>query len=100
MTAALGHQCCIFLLHSDRNQYRYPIEFRRTRCGQPRGSFLLLRKGFAMTEKAIRPRRLVQLDSETVKAIDRLAGAETISRAAWIRRLLVQSAQSAAEPAV
>jgi Ribbon-helix-helix protein, copG family len=55
-----------------------------------------------MTEKAIRPRRLVQLDlpPQTVKTIDRLAGAETISRAAWIRRLLVQSAQSAAEPAV
>jgi hypothetical protein len=55
-----------------------------------------------MTEKATRPRRLVSLDLplETVKAIDRLAGAETISRAAWIRRLLVQSAQRAAEPAV
>jgi hypothetical protein len=89
MTAALGHQCCIFLLHSDWNQYRYSIELGRTRCGQPRGSFLLLRKGFDMTEKATRPRRLVQLElpPETVEAIDRLAGTETISRAAWIRRL-------------
>ena len=70
MTAALGHQCCIFLLHSDRNQYRYTIEFRRTCCGQPRGSFRLLRKGFDMTEKATRPRRLVQLElpPETVEA--------------------------------
>jgi hypothetical protein len=42
-----------------------------------------------MTELPTRPRRLVQLDlpAETVKAIDRLAGAETISRAAWTRRL-------------
>ena len=78
-----------FLLHSDRNQYRYPIEFRRTRCGQPRGSFRLLRKGFDMIEKATRPRPLVQLElpPETVEAIDRLAGTETISRAAWTRRL-------------
>jgi hypothetical protein len=102
MIAALGHrQCCIFILHSDWNQYRYSIELGRTRCGQPRGSFRLLRKGFDMTEKATRPRRLVQLElpPETAKAIDRLAGTENISRAAF-RRLLVQSAQSAAEPAV
>ena len=45
-------------------------------------------------------RRFVQLElpQETVETIDRLAGTETISRTAWIRRLVVQSAQKAAEP--
>ena len=44
-------------------------------------------------------RRFVQLElpQETVETIDRLAGTETISRTAWIRRLVVQSAR-AAEP--
>jgi Ribbon-helix-helix protein, copG family len=53
-----------------------------------------------MTEVTSRPRRLVQLElpRETVETIDRLAGTETISRTAWIRRLVVQSAQRAEEP--
>ena len=44
-------------------------------------------------------RRFVQLElpQETVETIDRLAGTETISRTAWIRRLVVQSTR-AAEP--
>jgi hypothetical protein len=91
MIAALGHhQCCVFLLLSDWNRYRYSIELGRTRCGQPRGSFLLLQKGFAMTEKLLVRVGWVHLDlpPETAKATDRLAGAENISRAAF-RRLLV-----------
>jgi hypothetical protein len=46
-------------------------------------------------------RRFVQLElpPETVEVVDRLANAETISRTAWIRRLVVQSAK-AAEPSV
>jgi hypothetical protein len=49
----------------------------------------------------IRPRRLIQLelDPKTVETIDRLAGTETISRTAWIRRLVTQSVW-AVEPAV
>jgi hypothetical protein len=44
-------------------------------------------------------RRLVQLElpAETIEVIDSLASAETISRTARIRRLVVQSAR-AAEP--
>jgi Ribbon-helix-helix protein, copG family len=60
-----------------------------------------LKENENMTEVTTRPRRLVQLElpSETVETIDRLAGTETISRTAWIRRLVVQSAK-AAEPSV
>lgn len=45
-------------------------------------------------------RRLVQLElpAEIIEQIDSLASAETISRTAWIRRLVVQSAQKAGEP--
>ena len=41
------------------------------------------------TQTDHRPRRLVQFDlpPEIIEEIDRLANAETISRAAWMRRL-------------
>jgi hypothetical protein len=44
-----------------------------------------------MTHIAPTHRGLVQLElpRETIEQIDRLARAETISRAAWIRRLLI-----------
>jgi hypothetical protein len=52
-----------------------------------------------MTDISTRPRRPVLLDlpPETIEEVDRLADIETISRTAWIRRLVVQSAR-AAEP--
>jgi hypothetical protein len=46
---------------------------------------------------ATRPsRRLVQLDlpPETIETIDRLADVETISRAAYLRRLIIGVARS------
>ena len=54
-----------------------------------------------MTEVTTRPRRLVQLElpTETIEVVDRLADAETISRTAWIRRLVVQSTR-AVEPSI
>jgi ribbon-helix-helix CopG family protein len=44
-----------------------------------------------MTHMAPIHRGLIQLElpRETIEQIDRLARAETISRAAWIRRLLI-----------
>ena len=44
-----------------------------------------------MTHMAPTHRGLIQLElpRETIEQIDRLARAETISRAAWIRRLLI-----------
>jgi hypothetical protein len=52
-----------------------------------------------MTEIATRPRRLVQLDlpPETVEEIDRLASDETISRVAWLRRLVIGTTRSLTE---
>ena len=44
------------------------------------------------TQTDARPRRLVQRDlpPEAIEEIDRLADAETISRAAWMRRLFIR----------
>jgi hypothetical protein len=52
-----------------------------------------------MVEIAARPRRMVQLDlpPETVEEIDRLASVETISRVAWLRRLVVGTTKSLTE---
>jgi len=54
-----------------------------------------------MTDVSETPQRLfvqLELPQETVETIDRLAGTETISRTAWIRRLVVQSTRATAEP--
>jgi hypothetical protein len=44
-----------------------------------------------MTEIATRPRPPVLLDlpPETIEEVDRLADIETISRVAWLRRLVI-----------
>jgi hypothetical protein len=54
-----------------------------------------------MTEIATRPRRLIQLDlpSEMVEEIDRLANVETISRVAWLRRLVIGTTKNLSERA-
>jgi hypothetical protein len=46
-----------------------------------------------------RPRRLVQLGLpvETIEVIDSLADSETISRSAWIRRLVIGAAKGLSE---
>jgi hypothetical protein len=53
-----------------------------------------------MTDIAIRPsRRLVQLDlpPETIETIDRLADEETLSRTAFLRRLIIGVAKKRME---
>jgi ribbon-helix-helix CopG family protein len=43
-----------------------------------------------------RPRKLVQLElpAETIERVDSLAADETISRTAWLRRLIIGVARS------